>query len=148
MKIFSQLESSALHKLRIRKHELGLSHSEPLSKAVFTEALNSSGILYRHGVLARRLGIDKSREADLIEEFVQRVADLGNLGVFATYDERRLILHPPFESFAQNALPQNGDAGPNVYGRGIIASAGNVVHVNFVPLQYEGEKLSEAIASA
>lgn len=134
MKIFSELESNALHKLRIRKHELGLSHSEPLSKAVFTEVLNSGGILYRHGVLARRLGIDQSREAVLIEEFVQRVADLGNLGVYATYDERRLILHPPFESFAQNALAQNEDVWPSVYGRGVVASAGNVVHVNFVAL--------------
>jgi len=97
------LEEIALEKLNARRRELRLKLSEPLTKKVFIETLNSGSILNQYGVRYRRLKNDANNYDQELEKFISSIADLGNFGIFPTADERREILHPPFESFSAAA---------------------------------------------
>ena len=99
----TKLEELALKKLEQRRYELQLSPQDPLPKKVFIEALSGGGILYQYGVRYRRAKNDTETYGAKLDEFISLVADLGNFGIFPTAEERRKILHPPFESFGSVA---------------------------------------------
>ncbi|MDO8266105.1 MAG: hypothetical protein Q7T41_04155 [Candidatus Saccharibacteria bacterium] len=94
-----KLEEIALERLEARRFQLRLKPSDILPKNVFIEALSSGHILYQHGVRYRRARNDPEMYDTELENFLNRIADLGNFGICPTAKERREILHPPFESF-------------------------------------------------
>ena len=121
-----KLLDEAERAITLKRLQLGIAGTKtPLSPQEFTELLSGKGILYRHGVLSRRLGNSFETAGTMLEAFVKSVGDVANFGYWSNAVERREIPHPPFESCGAVAVGPPESAiqvdTPNI-----------VVHVDFM----------------
>jgi hypothetical protein len=97
MKLYTDLENLALRHLAEQRQ--GLRGNREMSMKQVVEFMSSSGFFYYHGVHSRRNGIGEIRAREELELSVGRVIRQVGFYVVPDAEQRRDILHPPFESF-------------------------------------------------